>query len=295
MGTTREEIQMILVGVDGSRAGLEAAGWAAREAALRRVPLRVVHAMPRWALETGDEGRYAGVARWMREGAETVLDGAVDRARREVPGLTVESRPIPGDPRPALIEAAADADLLVVGNHGLGGFRGLLLGSVAQGVAAHAPCDVVVVRETPGRSRGEVVVGVDGSPASEQVLRFAFSEAALRGVTLRALHAWRPFELGGGFAPGPDDLAGEQAERRLLGEALAGWGERYPDVKVVGETVRGHPVEVIRHASDGADLVVVGSRGFGGLAGMLLGSVSQAVLQHAHCPVAVVRVRPPGG
>lgn len=282
---------MILVGVDGSRAGLEAAGWAAREAALRRVPLRVVHAMPRWALESGDEGRYAGVARWMREGAETVLAGGVDRARREVPGLTVDSRPLPGDPRPALIEAAAEAELLVVGNHGLGGFRGLLLGSVAQGVAAHAPCDVVVVRETSAPPRGEVIVGLDGSPSDEEVLRFAFTEASLRGVGLRAIHAWKPFDLGGGFAPGSDDLDGEQRERRLISEVLAGWGERHPDVKVIEEVVRGHPVEVLRHASDGADLVVVGSRGHGGIAGMLLGSVSQSVLQHALCPVAVVRVR----
>jgi Universal stress protein UspA and related nucleotide-binding proteins len=284
---------MILVGVDGSRAGLEAAGWAAREAALRHVPLRVVHAVPGWVLETGETGRYAGVARWMREGAETVLAGGVDRARREAPGLEVDCALLPGDPRPALIEAAARAGLLVVGNHGLGGFRGLLLGSVAQGVAAHAPCDVVVVREAPA-PRGEVVVGVDGSPAAEQVLRFAFAEASLRGASLRAIHAWRPFDLGGGYALGSDDPAGEQSERRMLGEALAGWGERHPDVKVVEEVVKGHPVEVLRHASEGADLLVVGSRGHGALAGMVLGSVSQGVLHHARCPVAVVRVGRPG-
>ncbi|MFO7251870.1 MAG: universal stress protein [Actinomycetes bacterium] len=293
MGATIEEATMILVGVDGSRAGLAAVAWAAREAALRRMPLRVVHAIPAWALETGDEGPYAGVARWMREGAETVLTGAVDRARREVPGLEVAAEPIPGDPRPALVKAAADAELLVVGNHGLGGFRGLLLGSVAQGVAGHAPCDVVVVRETATPARGEVVVGVDGSPSDEAVLRFAFAEASLRGAALRAVHAWRPFEYGG-VPLGPEDLAGEGRERRLLGEVLAGWGERYPDVAVVEETVQGHPVEVLRDASDGADLLVVGSHGHGELAGMILGSVSQGVLQHARCPVAVVRVRRPG-
>jgi len=296
-GRTTEEATMILVGVDGSRAGLEAAGWAAREAALRRVPLRVVHAIPAWVLETGGDGPYAGVARWMREGAETVLAGAVDRARREVPGLEVEAVPIPGDPRPALVKAAAEAELLVVGNHGLGGFRGLLLGSVAQGVAGHAPCDVVMVREMATPPRGEVVVGVDGSPSDERVLEFAFAEASLRGAGLRAIHAWQPFDFGdygfGGLPPGSDDLAGEGRERRLLGEVLAGWGERYPDVKVVEETVKGHPVEVLRHVSDGADLVVVGSHGRGELAGMILGSVSQGVLQHAHCPVAVVRIRKP--
>lgn len=282
---------MIIVGVDGSRAGLEAAGWAAKEAVRRGVPLRVVYATPRWVLETEEGDRYAGIAKWMREGGETVLAAAVERARREAPQVEVESAQLPGDPREALIEAAGKADLLVVGNHGLGGFRGLLLGSVAYGVAGQAPGNVVVVPEVPAPARGEVVVGVDGSQIGAAALDFAFEEAALRGATLRAVHAWTWFEAGGGFFPRPGDADDEQARARVLKEALAGPRERYPDLEVIEEVVRGHPAEVLKQASDGADLLVVGSRGRGTLAGLLLGSVSQAMLQHATCPVAVVRGR----
>ncbi|MFC0865570.1 universal stress protein [Sphaerimonospora cavernae] len=285
---------MIVVGIDGSQAGLEATAWAAGEALLRGVPLRVVHAIPRWVLEggeSGEGGRYAGVARWMREGADTALGAAVDWARRESPEVEVDFAHLAGDPRSALIDAAGKADLLVVGNHGLGGFRGLLLGSVAYGVAGQAPCDVVIVRDMPVPPRGEVVAGVDGSPIGAAALDFAFAEAALRGARLRAVHAWTWFEAGGGFVPMPDDLDVEQGETRLLNEALVGRRERHPDVEVVEEVVRGHPVEVLSRASDGADLLVVGSRGRGNLAGLLLGSVSQAVLQHAGCPLVVVRGR----
>ncbi|MEW9529537.1 universal stress protein [Microbispora sp. NPDC049125] len=280
---------MIVVGVDGSLAGLEAAAWAAREADLRGVPLKVGHALPRWAC--GGEGHepYAGVARWMRQGAAGVLTAAVERARQVAPRVAIEEALLPGDPRPALIEAARDAELLVIGNHGLGGFRGLLLGSVAYGLAGHAPCHVVVVREVPPVPRGEVVAGVDGSPAGAAVLDFAFAEAELRGARLRAVHAWSPWAAGAGLVPVPDDFDDEKAEVRLLQDALAGHRERHPGVTVAEEVVRGHPVDALCRALDGADLLVVGSRGHGELAGLVLGSVSQALLHHARGPLAVVR------
>ncbi|WSG18705.1 universal stress protein [Nonomuraea sp. NBC_01738] len=204
--------------------------------------------------------------------------------------MRVESALLPGDPRPALIEAARGAELLVVGNHGLGGFRGLLLGSTAYGVAGHAACDVVIVRGQPGKPRAEVVVGLDGSAAGNAVLGFAFTEASLRGARLRAVHAWTPFDLGGGFEPVPDDFDDQKGEARLLSEALAGWQERFPEVDVVEEAEKGHAVDVLRAACEGADLLVVGSHGHGELAGMVLGSVSQAMIHHATCPVAVVRI-----
>ncbi|MEU8247360.1 universal stress protein [Nonomuraea sp. NPDC048916] len=271
---------MIVVGVDGSRAGLEAAGWAAREAALREVPLTVAHAIPAWAVDTR-EGRFADVARWMREGGMTVLASGEERVRREAPKAGVETTLLPGDPRAALIKAAEGAELLVVGNHGLGGVRGMLVGSVAYGVAGHAPCDVVVVRELPPSSRAEVVVGVDGSAACERAVDFAFAEASMRGARLRAVHAriWpdvhEPGSVGG--------------ELDLLSAKLAGCRERHPGVPVIEEVVQGHPVEVLRQASEGAALLVVGSQGHGVLSGMVLGSVSNAMLQHAPCPLAIVR------
>ncbi|WP_169988337.1 universal stress protein [Microbispora sp. H10836] len=280
---------MIVVGVDGSPAGVAAAAWAAREAGLRGVPLRIANAIPAWACSTAPQGRYTRVAAWMRDGAADVLAAATGRAQAEAPGVEVDTAILAGDPRPALVEAAADADLLVLGNHGLGGFRGLLLGSVAYGVAGRAPCDVVVVREVPSAPRPEIVVGVDGSPACAKVLDFAFAEAALRGVGLRVVHAYRPLEAGGGFAPVPDDFDDEKVEVRMVREALAGRREHYPDVKVVEEVVRGHPVEVLRHASVGADLLVIGSRGHGQFTGLVLGSVCQAMLHYARCPMVVVR------
>ncbi|MFG1969747.1 universal stress protein [Nonomuraea fuscirosea] len=270
---------MIVIGVDGSRAGLEAAGWAAREAALRDVPLLVAHAMPRWAYET-ETGRLAEVAAWMREGGRSVLAAAEERVRGDQPKISVRTTFLPDDPRTALIEATRDAELLVVGSHGLGGVRGMLVGSVAYGVAGHASCDVVVVRQVT--STGEIVAGIDGSEASSRVLEFAFAEAELRGTRLRLVRA----RAQQGFAPDP--VARE--EPGTLRESLSGLRARHPGVPVVEETVHGHPVEVLRQAATGAELLVVGSHGYGTFAGMLLGSVSHALLHQAPCPLAVVRI-----
>jgi nucleotide-binding universal stress UspA family protein len=276
---------MIIVGVDGSRAGLEAAGWAAGEAELRGVPLKVVHALPGWACKE-DGGRYADVGRWMREGGRTVLAAAEDRVRRERPKVAVETELLPGDPRAALIEASKTADLVVIGSHGMGGVRGMLVGSTAFGVAGHAESDVVLVRELPAAPRGEVVVGIDGAPSVSRVLDFAFAEAELRGLSVRAVHAWA-WPGPAGFDPA--DRESEHDEVLLLKERLAAYRERHPGVTVIEEVVHGHPIAVLRQAAAGADLLVVGSRGHGTLAGMVLGSVSQAMLHHAPCPLAVVR------
>ncbi|GAA2899033.1 universal stress protein [Streptosporangium fragile] len=283
---------MIVVGVDGSQAGLAAVSWAVREAGLRGTALRVVHAMPAWPLETPEDARYAYVARWMREGAESMLADALERARREGPRVDVETRLLPGDPRDTLIGAAREAELLVVGSHGTGGFRGMLVGSVALGVSGHAACPVAVIRDLPVRPGGEVVVGVDGSPAGAAAVGFAFAEASLRGTGLRAIHTWDGPVMGG--EPFPEQAAREKAEteRRLLAEALAGWGERHPDVKVTEQVERGHPVQVLKDASAQAELLVVGSRGRGELSGLILGSVSHSLLHHAACPLVVA---PPEG
>ncbi|MEV0630515.1 universal stress protein [Nonomuraea wenchangensis] len=279
---------MILVGVDGSRTGLEAAAWAGAEAALRRTPLTVAHAVARWVTEN-DSGRYAEVGRWLREGGATVLAAAEDRVRREHPYVEVHTELLPGDPRAALIEAAADAELLVVGNRGTGGLRGLLIGSVAYGVAAHSGTDVVLVPArpagTPG-TRGEIVAGVDGSPHGLRALDFALAEAGRRGVPLRAVHGWAWPQVTG-F--GPADPDSEQDVLRELQTLVEERQDRHPGVTVVTEVVHGHPVEVLKEAAAGADLLVVGSRGHTYFAGLILGSVSQALLHHAPCPLAVVR------
>ncbi|MFC5834113.1 universal stress protein [Nonomuraea insulae] len=271
------------MGVDGSRTGLEAAAWAAAEAALRQTPLTVAHAVPKWVC--GETVRYAEVARWMREGANTVLAAAQDRIQREWPRVRVEGLLLPGDPRSALIKASEGAELLVVGSRGIGGVRGLLVGSVAYGVTAHARTDVVLVHELPLSPRGEIVAGTDGSPGAGRALEFAFAEAELRGARLRAVQAWA-WPHAGGFEPA--DREGEQDVLRRLKESLAGHQDRHPGVDVVAEVVHGHPVEVLKEAAVGADLLVVGSRGHGQFAGMLIGSISQALLHHAPGPLAVV-------
>ncbi|WP_068923140.1 universal stress protein [Planobispora rosea] len=287
---------MIVVGVDGSRAGLEAVGWAVHEAGIRGVRLRIVHVMPAWAFEMPEDVPHADVGRWMRDGAADLLMRGMERARAE--GLPVEVEPLllPGDPRLGLIEAAREAELLVVGSHGLGGFLGMLVGSVALGVCGHTACPVAVVRAVPSEQDqpvpdGPVVVGIDGSSGGADALAFAFAEASARGAELRAVHAWSGPVIEG--APHLLESAErrEGGEQRLLAEALTGWSERYPDVKVTAQAVNGHPVDVLKEVSAGAGLLVVGSRGRGDLTGLLLGSVSHSLLHHAVCPLVVVPPR----
>ncbi|NAS26999.1 universal stress protein [Herbidospora sp. NEAU-GS84] len=272
---------MIVVGVDGLRPGVLAVEWAAREAVVRAVPLRLVNVVPAWCLHDGPTGAVADIGAWMRNGGKSALAEAAAAARRVVGTVAVETSLLGGDPRRELIEVSEDADLLVVGDSGMGALRGLLVGSVALGVAGHAHCDVVVVRASAAGPRPEVVVGVDGSAAQTAVLDFAFREAAVRDAELRAVTAWN----------WRDPLGGPEASERALAEALAGRREIFPDVRVRTEVVEGSPVDVLRHAAAQAGLLVVGSRGRGVLAGMVLGSVSQALLHVAPCPLVVVRGR----
>ncbi|GGS96951.1 universal stress protein [Nonomuraea spiralis] len=275
---------MIVVGVDGSPTGLLSVDWAAKEAVLRGVPLTVAHVVPDWVCHPLP-GRYAEVGKWMRDGAREILADAERQAREQ--GAEVTTELVPGDPRAALIKTAEEAELLVVGSRGLGGVRGLLLGSVAHGVAAHAPIDVVLVRDPPAVPRGEIVAGVDGSEGGRRALEFAFAEAELRGARLRAVQAWawpRP----SGFEPA--DPEAEREAREALRLNLLVPRQCHPSVEVIEDVVHGHPVEVLREAASGADLLVVGTRGQGTLKGMIMGSVSQAMLHHAPCPMAIVKV-----
>ncbi|MFI7643965.1 universal stress protein [Nonomuraea sp. NPDC049400] len=177
------------------------------------------------------------------------------------------------------------ADTLVVGNRGLGGFAGLVVGSVGLGLAGYAGCPLVVVRRVLHEGSGEVVVGHDGSSYADPALEYAMEQAAARRARVRVLCASRyPIRAPhpAGYGPLP---VGETAE---LGQRLAPWREKYPDIEVIETIVRGHPVPALAAASRGADLLVVGSRGLGGFTGLVLGSVSHGVLHRSRCPVAVV-------
>lgn len=297
--THGDALAPIVVGVDGSSSAQDAVDWAIAEASARRRPLRIVHAVI-WS-SMGDllglaPGESADAV--LQAAAEEVLGEAETRARSANPDLEVTSRLVPGASAPALLDQAQDAELIVLGSRGLGGFTALLIGSVGIEVAAHAPCPVVVMRPRhvghPPSSTGRVVVGVDGSEISARAIGFAFEAAARRGAGVTAVHAW-PVPIPGAvgeFAPIVVDVdAVKHYQRQLLTEAVTTAQDRFPEVDVQTKLVRTHPGHALVAESSAAALVVVGSRGRGGFRGMLLGSVSQAVLHHAECPVAVVRPR----
>lgn len=286
---------LVVVGVDGSASSLAAVEAAAVEARRRGAALRVVHAFIWPALHVPLDGSpLAPDDAGLRNMARRAVAEAVERARSTAPELDISHDMVTGEPLTVLEAQSAVADLIVVGSRGMGGFVGLLVGSTAVHLAAHARCPVLVVRE-PGDENGPVVVGVDGSAAGAGAVDFAFAEAARRGTDLLALHAWStwsvpprpPADADAPYAAEPGELAAD--EERLLAEALAGRQEQYPGVKVRQETVRGGTREALIEVSRTAQLLVVGARGRGGFTGLLLGSVSQAMLHHAHCPVAVVR------
>jgi nucleotide-binding universal stress UspA family protein len=283
----------VVVGVDGSACSLDAVDLAYREAAARNRPLHVVHAFA-WPylhvpLGPSPSGPPEG---GLRRQAEAVLAQALERARAAGSAVPVSGEVVTGFPAAVLAARSREAALVVVGDRGVGGFAGLLIGSVAVQLAAHAAAPLLVARGRPV-PEGPVLLAVDGSPANEPAVEFAFEEAALRGVALEALHAWMypvPSERGE-LLPLVYEAADVEAEEgRLLAEALAGRGDKYPDLVVRRRLVRTRTRRALIEASGEAQLVVVGTRGAGGFAGLLLGSVSQAVLHHARCPVAVVPV-----
>lgn len=285
----------LVVGVDGSASAYRAVQWAAAEAARRGVPLRLVRAFS-W---TTSELRGTDQAQQYRDRLLTTARDQVARAARIAadtrPDVETTTQVAVGTPIEVLATEARRAQLLVLGDRGLGGLTGLVLGSVAVGVAAHAACPVVIVRgdQVPGGAdggaRGPVVVGIDGSPLSEDALAFAFEEAALHGADLIAVHAWSATLIDEALAPLMDWDAIAVEEDAVLAERLAGWGQKYPQVAVRRRVVRDGAVRALVEVSRGARLVVVGSRGRGNAAGLFLGSVSHGVLHAAHCPVVVVR------
>jgi nucleotide-binding universal stress UspA family protein len=284
----------VVVGIDGSDSALRAARWAAVEAARRRVPLRVVTA---FAWPQNDARLHLGLDADYREMglgiARQELAEAVAVAEEESAGNAVEPQLIAGFPIPVLRAESSRAQLIVLGDRGLGAVGGLLAGSVAVAMAAHAECPVVLVRGEDGEPVQDptrpVVVGVDGSPLSEAAVAFAFEAAGLRGVPLVAVHTWWDLLVDPTMVTLQDWDAIEAYERELLADRLAGWVEKYPDVRVRQLVARDRPAHALVEQSGHAQLVVVGSRGRGAVAGLLLGSVSHALLHRARCPVAVVR------
>lgn len=284
----------IVVGVDGSTASLAALEWAAQDANMRDVPLTIVHVLP-----TVDAAAWVDVPipedfieMRDRQGAQIMRD-AVDAVAKWIPDATrvpVRQHVVEGRAVGTLVDLSKDAEMVVVGCRGLGKVEGLILGSVSAGLLHHAHGPVAVIHEEASvssrPSKAPVVVGVDGSPASERAVEVAFDEASRRGVGLVAVHAWLDHSA---TVPGLywEDFRIEAEE--ILAERLAGWSERYPDVPVERTAVESKPAHELIARSWSAQLVVVGSHGRGGFAGLLLGSVGSAVAHAARSAVVVVR------
>lgn len=294
MGQWRDSSLPIVVGVDGSSSALEAARWAAREAAHRNAPVYLVSAFG-WSghRHLGDPGLGHYRETMMRETWATVAVAAA-AARHVAEGVEISELTLDGYPVPLLVTESRTAGMLVIGDRGLGGFTSLLIGSVAIRLASQAECPVVVVRGDDPSDTGPVVVGIDGSPISEAALEFAFDAADARGVPLIAVHVWNDYAIAVSVLEAVKWDAVEAEEHQLLAERLAGWSEKYPDVEVRRVVERDSPAHALIAQATGtnAQLVVVGSHGRGSAAGLVLGSVSHALLHHSPCPVAVVRPAP---
>ncbi|WP_137991129.1 universal stress protein [Streptomyces vilmorinianum] len=276
----------ILLGVDPREQSVPALVWAVDEAVRRGLRLRMVVAVP-----PGHEGlRYDALAHRsaLRMQAESALANAEDLARELQSGLRIATELRAGAPAPVLRDMAARAALVVVGSRRLGRAAEILSeSSVALPLTAGADCPVVVVRapEHTAVHPPTLVVGVDGSESCRAAVAFAVDEASLREARLRAVWVWpRP-------VLSHDDVAEGLADRRrLLAEAMAGRAERYPDVEIAEEVLRGHPVEQLALASQDSLALIVGRRGRGGYTGMRLGSTVHGLLHRATCPVITVPV-----
>lgn len=280
----------VIVGTDGTENSKAAVVWAAREAQRRGLPLRIAHVFE-WDWEeyrysVGNE--YIDVSRQL---AEAVVNNASRQAHAVAPKIAIETDTLIGHAAARLLDIAGQADLMVLGHRGRGGFAGLRLGSVSQRVATHAPCSVLVIR---GRDDldGPVVAGVDDSPSADHVLEAAFEAAATHGTALSVVRSYlppiplwlenvRPSDV---ETPEQDD-----AELARVEEQLAPWRAKFPDVAVEILLTHDGAASALVGASHCAQLVVVGSRGRGTVRGALLGSAGLQLLHHAECPVLIAR------
>ncbi|HEY9343970.1 MAG TPA: universal stress protein [Inquilinus sp.] len=254
-----------MAGIDGSPADQIAIRWAIAEAASLRTQLRLIH-----ATQPGDSASEAG----------DVVSKALALARELAPAVDVDPRIENGSPSTILVKASGDAKLVVIGSRGLGLMAGALLGSIGLDLAANARCPVIVVRPDLGSEAGiRVVIGYDGSSASQTALDFGLDYARRHDLTVRVVAA----------QPASTELHRiTEAELRDAVHARGGH-----DAELI--QITGHPAEHILRLAADATLIVLGARGRGGFSGMLIGSVSQTVLHHAVCPVAIIPAAITGG
>jgi nucleotide-binding universal stress UspA family protein len=283
----------IVVGVDGSSSSSQALLWAVGQATAERRTLTLLHALPRITPASLDptvsDPREAQELLFLAGGQE-----ALDRARGDVhrlaPDLKVRDLLRPADPREALIEVSETAAMIVLGSRGRGHMKSLLLGSTAVAVVRHAHCPVVVHRPTSlSPVRNGIAVGADASEDSLPVLDFAFRQASIRNLPLTVVHSFWSFQQPSTVEDVDADQAAATLELQLaLSESLAGFGEKYPDVRVHTEIDQGMPERFLLRLADEMDLLVVGAHHVSRGQQFMFGSVSVWLVEHASCPVAVV-------
>lgn len=287
----------VVVGLDGSRHSDQALDWAARHAIAESRDLVLLHAVAAtaatvaWMAEGGvDPTPYLSQA---EDAGQAILDTAAAKVAPARPRDKVHTLVVRSDPRTALLEASAQASVVVLGSRGRGPMRSLLLGSVSAAVAGHAECPVVVVRpHHPGKVRRGVLVGSDGSPGSVPVLEFAFQQAAEQRLPLTVVHTvWDALAVAADpqvLHPGEVDF---EHAGLALAESIAGLGEKFPEVQVYRTIIRGTALAGLLTMADTMDLVVLGHQRRDPVSRAVLGSVALGVLEHAATVVAVVPQR----
>ncbi|MCZ4125920.1 universal stress protein [Streptomyces sp. H39-S7] len=298
----------ITAGLDGSPESVAAADWAAGEARRRGLRLRLVHAAEWQPDGVTPHTPLGGPGPPQGHWGDRVLRDAEAQVRLRHPDLPVDGDQISNEPVAALLGAASDTEMLVIGSRGLGAIAGFLVGSVALGVVGRATRPVVLVRagEPGGQGRGadksvtglpvpprDVVLGLDLNRPSEAVIGFAFEAAAVRQAALRVVHGWylpAYYTFGTADVAVNQDVGGELAEQKktALADALRPWQEKFPGVVVTAQAVIGRASHHLVDSARSAGLVVVGRRTRASSLGVHIGSVTHAVLHHAAAPVAVV-------
>ncbi|WP_405595360.1 universal stress protein [Streptomyces sp. NBC_01410] len=301
----------VIAGLDGSAESLAAAEWAAREARLRGLPLKLLHALEDWAPDYGSApliGTIAApVACSPKYWAERIPREVSEGLRERHPGLEISTEQAAGRPVEVLQAAAKEAEVLVLGSRGLSTLTGFLIGSVSMSVLAHAERPVVLVRAgeraedehlpTPGGSGQQrhayrdVVLGLDIARPCEEVIEYAFGAAAARGADLRIVHGWSLPPVFGYDPAAIDPVHNSELATResaALTDVLGPWRSKFPGVRVEEQCVVGRAADHLADASTDASLVVIGRRRRRAAAGAHLGPVAHAVLHHAIAPVAVV-------
>ncbi len=278
----------IVVALDGSSGSKTALRWALREAQARSASVKAVLAWT-YLEQRHPDGSSDFQPGYSEDDAKAALAAAVSEVTSEPgsPDVELTQEVVLDLPARAIVESAERADLVVVGARGLGGFKGLLLGSVSERVLETSPCPVVVVHEpNEAPADGPVVVGIDGSQVGAQALHWAAEAARARGAALRVVHAWQVPGLTGFSLEGSALGVAEMAAEQVVAEATADPALAGLDVDV--RQVMSSPTQALLDAAEGASLIVVGTRGHGRFARAFLGSTSRQVVRHATCPVAVV-------